>query len=176
MAGRAATMTSDEMDEAGSGACSHAARCGVNVSGDGEPVGLWFEPDMVELDEHAYVAMGPEDLAALGLEMVRSVGAPGPETVTVAVYSDGDVHRAFVAANRALLHEQLAAEIVAAWLTAHQDEAEESGVVQDAAAFLAAGDDANAVRCWGEYQSEKDTGEWIEILTDVAVYGRRPGT
>lgn len=167
-------MTSDAMDGAGSGACSHAARCGVNVNAAGDPVGLWFEPDMVELDEHAYVAMPSAELAALGLEMVRSAGAPGPETVTVAVYSDGDAHRAFVAANRALLYEQLAVEVVAPWLAAHEAGGVVVEVARDAAAFLAAGDHANAVRCWGEYQSEKDAGEWIEILTDVAVYGHRP--
>ncbi|MHB1505059.1 MAG: hypothetical protein ACYCTL_02480 [Acidimicrobiales bacterium] len=38
---------------------------GINVDYHGDPVGLWFDPASVEMDEHAYVFMGEEEPAEL---------------------------------------------------------------------------------------------------------------
>lgn len=150
---------------------------GVNVNYDGEPVGLWFDPETVEMDEHAYVSMGEDELAELGRRIVEATGTEraveAPRCVAVAIYhcSDGGC-AAFVATDKTQLLAQLADEVVRPWLTEHAEHGvEPDSIFGDVGAFLRAGDHANALAAWEAFHCDQATGEWVEIVGEVKVNG-----
>ncbi len=51
---------------------SHAEG-GVNIDVEGNAVGLWFEPDIVEMDEHAYVSLTRDEMEKLAWKILEAV-------------------------------------------------------------------------------------------------------
>jgi hypothetical protein len=49
------------------------AKCGVNINGDGEVVGLWFDPNIVIVDGHAYISLSPDEMLTFADSIQRAV-------------------------------------------------------------------------------------------------------
>lgn len=54
---------------------------GININGEGEPVGLWFDPMKVLTDGHAYVNMSISELQLLTGQIIGAVSKESHESV-----------------------------------------------------------------------------------------------
>ncbi|MGH9067137.1 MAG: hypothetical protein ACRD0J_06570 [Acidimicrobiales bacterium] len=50
---------------------------GVNINGEGEPIGLWCTPGTVVQDEHDYIFLSPDELGSLAIQILESLSSPG---------------------------------------------------------------------------------------------------
>lgn len=95
------------------------AAFGLNENGDGEPVGLWFEPERVRHDEHVYVDLTPDELDTLQQQLGGLPLSLGMRLASLVVHAgelnvDGDANaaRTDIAAIKGLVEDT---EVVA-WL------------------------------------------------------------